>query len=112
MSNLANMPPLGLKATKAAPNPGYLAKVRELPCCICEAFGETQTSETTAHHVTMERFSQRKTPDEMAIPLCWDHHQGQRGSPKIALHESPETWRGLYGFDFDYTPATQDRILK
>lgn len=110
--NFANRPPLGLKAEKAKPNPGYLAKVRELPCCICVAFGEIQTSETCAHHVIHGRFSQRKTPDEMVIPLCWDHHQGQRGSDKVALHVSPETWRGLYGNDFDFTPATQDRILK
>ena len=112
MSNLSNMPPLGQKAPKAKSNPGYLAKVRELPCCVCLAFGETQTSETTAHHVTMGRFSQRKTPDEMAIPLCWDHHQGGRGSPKIALHENPAKWRRHYGADFDWTAATQDRILK
>ena len=111
MSNLANMPPLGQKAPKAQPNPGYLAKVRVLPCCICEAFGETQTSETTAHHVIHGRFSRRKTPDEMAIPLCWDHHQGQRGSPKISLHESPAKWRQLYGNDYDWIAATLDRIL-
>lgn len=31
----------------AAKNPAYLARVRELPCCICEAFGEVQMSPTT-----------------------------------------------------------------
>ncbi len=112
MSNLANMPPLGQKTRKAKPNPGYLAKVGALPCCVCEAFGEIQTSATTVHHVKHDRFSQRKTPDEMAIPLCADHHQGGMGSPKIALHESPEAWRAKYGADYDFTPATQDRILK
>ena len=102
--------PLGQKAPKPKKNPAYLARVAALPCCICEAFGEVQTSQTTVHHVIMGRFSQRKTPDEMAIPLCHDHHQGGRG--KVAIHVSPSAWRELYGEDSDYTAATQDRLAR
>lgn len=105
MSNLANMPPLGIKAPKAAKDPAYLARVRELPCCVCEAFGEVQATPTAAHHVIMGRFSQRKTPDRTAIPLCYDHHQGWKG-----VHTQPAWWAETYGNDFDFTAATQDKL--
>lgn len=110
--NLAGKPPLGLKEPKAKADPAYLAKVRELPCCICEAFGEAQLSATTAHHPIHGRFSQRKTPDRMAIPLCDGHHQGSFDGSKIAVHAEPTKWKRLYGEDHEYSAITQDRILK
>lgn len=111
VGDLAGRGPLGLKEPKAKPDPAYLAKVRALPCCICEAFGEMQHTPTTAHHVIHGRFSQRKVPDRMTIPLCADHHQ-LGGNGKTALHSEPTKWKRLYGDDFDFIPATQDRILK
>ena len=102
MSNLAGLPALGLKQPRPAKDPAYLARVHDLPCCICRAFGERQTSPTQAHHVIMGRFSQRKTPDRMAIPLCYDHHQGRKG-----IHPYPAWWAETYGNDFDSTSATQ-----
>lgn len=109
MSNLAGLPSLGLKEPKAKPDPAYLARVRELPCCICEAFGEPQATPTAAHHVIMGRFSQRKTPDRMAIPLCTFHHTG--GHPAyLAIHVSPAAWRERYGPDVDYILPTQDKL--
>ncbi|MCK9544921.1 MAG: DUF968 domain-containing protein [Novosphingobium sp.] len=98
--------PLGLKAPKPKRNPGYLAKVRALPCCICQAFGESQVTPTTAHHVIHHRYSQRKVPDEMAIALCHDHHQGWKG-----VHTIPAQWREMYGDDHEYIAITQDAIL-
>ena len=107
--NLANRPPLGLKEPKVAPDPAYLARVRTLSCVICEAFGEPQMTPTTAHHVIHGRFSQRKTPDRMAVPLCADHHQ-IGGNGKVALHSEPTRWKRLYGEDHTYTAATQDKL--
>lgn len=103
--NLASKPPLGLKQPKAKPDPAYLARVRDLPCVICDAFGEPQQTPTAAHHVIHGRHSQIKTPDRMAIPLCYDHHQGDRG-----IHTRPEWWRASYGDDRDYVAVTQDRL--
>ena len=57
------------KPKRAKPNPAYLAKVRELPCIICQSFGLPQNSPTQAHHVIHQRGSFRKVPDEMSIPL-------------------------------------------
>ena len=102
--------PLGLKADKAAKDPAYLAKVRQLPCVICSGWGMIQTTPTEAHHVTHDRLSQRKTPDGMAIPLCADHHRGGYGSDKIALHAAKDEWRRLYGPDHEFSAMTQDAV--
>lgn len=98
------------KPAKAKPNPAYLARVRELPCCICEAFGEMQASPTTAHHVICGRYGTRKTPDEMAIPLCDGHHQGDFDKTKLAIHRDRAEWVQRYGPDTDFIATTQDRL--
>ena len=102
--------PIRQKSPKAKPNPGYLAKVRELPCIICTSFGEQQASPTSAHHPIHDRFSTRKVPDEQAIPLCEGHHQGLRDTSKLALHQAPSQWKRRYGADHEYIAVTQDRL--
>lgn len=108
--NLSNRGPLGLRAPKAAQDLAYLARVRGLPCCICEAFGEHQRTPTQAHHVCHGRFSSRKTPDRMAIPLCDGHHQGEFDTTKLAIHQEKAAWLEAYGPDYEWTPQTQDRL--
>ncbi|UFM63666.1 hypothetical protein LOS78_05735 [Paracoccus sp. MA] len=111
LGNLAGKPSLGLKQPKAKARPDYLAAVRQMPCIICEEWGLPQLSRTEAHHVFHGRFSQRKTPDEMAVPLCLDHHEGNGpDKTKIAIHLAKTEWREVYGNDFDYTPRIQDRL--
>lgn len=103
MTNLANRPPLGLKADKKKKNKKYLEQIRELPCCVCQRFGENQQSPTTAHHPIHERFGTEKVSDEEAIPLCEGHHQGLWDQSKIALHKEPKLWRETYGPDYSYS---------
>jgi len=91
-------------------DPAYLARVRDLPCIICESFGMQQTSPTTAHHPIMGRGGSRRTPDAMAIPICDGHHQGTFDTRKIALHQTPKAWREAYGPDTDYVAVTQDKL--
>ena len=105
MNDIARRGPLGLKRPKAKPDPDYLARVRELPCVVCEAFGEPQQSPTAAHHPIHGRFSQHKVPDRQAIPLCWHHHQGPHG-----LHTNPAAWKRRYGEDHQYIAVTLDRL--
>ena len=109
--NLSNRGPLGLRAPKARPDPAYLARVAQLSCCVCDAFGEYQLSPTQAHHVFHGRFGSRKTPDRMAIPLCEGHHQGQHDDTKLAIHQDKDRWARVYGEDHTYSAATQDKIL-
>ena len=107
MPDLAGRPGLGLKPEKAKPNPAYIAALHDLCCCICEAFGEVQTTPTTAHHTIMGRHSQRRTPDEDAIALCHSHHQGDKG-----IHTHPAWWAETYGADTDYIAGTQAKLQK
>lgn len=109
MTNLANLPVFP-KKPKPAKDRKYLAKVRELPCVICEEWGIEQTSPTAAHHCIHGRYSQVKSPDCMAIPLCEGHHQGLWDNTKIALHKEPGLWHEFYGDDVDYIHRTQERL--
>lgn len=90
--------------------PHYLDLVRACPCCICDSQGLIQTTPTEAHHVFHGRFSGRKTPDRMAIPLCREHHRESDDPLKLAIHQAKETWAERYGFDHEFTAATQDKI--
>ena len=90
----------------------HLAAVHQLPCCVCEAFGLTQQTKTTAHHVIHGRHGHRKTPDGAAIPLCDCHHQGSNfANGYLAIHEGKETWREAYGNDHDYSEPTRAAIV-
>ncbi len=102
--------PLGLKQPPAKPRPLYLAAVRQLPCCICEAWGLPQLSRTYAHHPIHDRHSQARRPDETAIPLCEGHHQGLIDGSKLAIHRAPQAWREEYGPDTNWIAPTQDRL--
>jgi len=98
------------KAPKAKPDPAYLEKVRSLPCVICNAWGYTQNSPTAAHHVICGRYGNRKTPDDMAIPLCEGHHQGDFDTSKLAIHRDRQEWVRWFGKDTDYIDVTRDMI--
>jgi hypothetical protein len=109
MTNLAGLPPRQ-KEAQEPDDPEYRAAVRELPCVICDAFGERQMSPTTFHHPIHGRFSQRKVPDRMGIPLCDGHHQANFDNSKVAVHREPAKWKRLYGEDHEYIAVTQDRL--
>ena len=108
MSQIAPRGPLGLKDRSDGKDPAHLARVRALPCCICDAWGLAQTTPTEAHHCIHGRHGQRKTPDRMAIPLCAAHHRGALGV--IGLHSNPAAWKQLFGSDTDWIPITLDKL--
>jgi hypothetical protein len=105
MTNLARKGPIGIKDRTPKKDPAYLAKVATLPCCVCQAFGLVQIGPTYVHHTICGRFSQAKTPDREAVPLCFGHHQGEFG-----IHTDKAAWVQEYGLDTDYIAATQDRL--
>lgn len=117
IGDLAGRGPTGLKGQPAPQTrdtfkrPDYLAAVRELPCCVCQAWGEVQRTPTEAHHVFHGRFSGRKTPDIMAVPICRAHHTGDMSDPeKLAIHRRKESWQRKYGADHHFTARTQDTL--
>ena len=81
----------------------FIDDLHNMPCIICSTFGEIQLSPTQAHHVICGRFSNRKTPDEKAIPLCEGHHQGNFDKSKVAIHRERAKWVALYGPDTLYS---------
>ena len=91
-------------------DPAYLAKVRALPCCLCEAYGEIQLSRTEAHHPIFERHSNEKVPDREAVPHCNGHHTGSRDTSKTAVHKDRDAYEQKYGTDRQWIAATQDKI--
>ena len=88
----------------------HLARVRALPCCICEAWGLPQLSPTQAHHAMDGRFSTVRVPDAESIPLCEGHHIGLMDTSKIAYHRQPALWREEYGSDREWIAPTLDRL--
>jgi len=49
----------------------YLAKIRQLPCCVCRKPGPSE-----AHHLRCAggRGTSMKAEDKTALPLCTEHH--------------------------------------
>lgn len=94
--------PIPQKPRRPKADPKRLDRVRAEDCIICQMFGEIQMSPTMAHHPIHGRFSQLKSPDAAAIPVCDGHHQANFDDSKIALHQSPDEWKDLYGRDVDY----------
>lgn len=96
MSNLAGLPPLGLKDTTPKKDPEHLARVAELPCICC------RRKPVEAHHCTHGRYSQRKSSDRETIPLCRACHW--------RLHNHPAEWKADFGLDFDWLPVVADML--
>lgn len=103
------------KPQKPVKNASYLAKVRALPCVICESANMVQCSPTEAHHVFSGRYGHNITSDTTAIPLCHSHHhkmRAYRGDEwKVGIHDDKRMWEDHFGPDTDYIERTQKRIL-
>lgn len=98
--------------TEPRKSPEYLEAIHNLPCAVCASRGWQQSSPTQAHHVICERFSQVKTPDVMAIPLCDGHHLGMVDKTKIAIHQSKLAWVEAHGPDTGFIARTQNALFR
>lgn len=68
----------------------YLAKVRQLPCCICGFTGPV-----TVHHLksTGQRGGAMKSPDRFGLPLCqFPHGQDCHGEIEAAGSKNERKW--------------------
>lgn len=94
-----------VKATNArkseGKDPAHIAKVKALDCITCGRAGPSD-----AHHVICGRYSQGKTPDRCAIPLCKYCHQWG----PLAIHNNQRDWVERNGPDHEYIVATLDMI--
>ena len=102
--------PMGQKPEKQGKDPEWLAQVASLPCVICAEYGMQQLSPTQVHHCIHGRYSARRAPDRMTIPLCEGHHQGLLDTTKTALHQEPSKWKRLYGEDTTWISWTENKL--
>lgn len=103
--NLANKPPLGLKAPKpvhgTAAARAHIERVKLLPCVICHRPGPSD-----AHHVFCDRYSTRRASDFEVIPLCKFHHQ----DGPFSIHQNKRLWVETNGPDYEYLPLVADML--
>lgn len=101
MSNLAGLPPLGLKEPKpvngTAAGRRHMGRVKRLPCVICGRRGPSD-----AHHCRSDGMAR---DDFKTIPLCKECHQGQNG-----YHNAKETWEATNGKDYEFLPVVADML--
>ena len=100
MANLTGQP-ITPKPEKAKRDPVRLGRVKQLPCVICKA-----PPPSDAHHCISGRYSQRKAPDSMTIPLCKQHHQ----QGPDAIHNDKAGWIERNGNDFEYLAVVADML--
>lgn len=91
--------PVRQKAPRAKKDPKRLARVKGMPCVICNA-----PPPSDAHHCCHDRFGQRKSSDAETIPLCKIHHQD---GPE-AIHTNKRAWREKHGPDHGFLQMVDD----
>jgi len=72
----------------------HLAMIKALPCGVCGRPGPSY-----AHHIRQHR-------QYIAIPLCWDCHQGPQG-----IHGDETLWRIYRVDELDVLDRTIERLL-
>ena len=102
--------PIYAKPEREARDPARMAKVADMPCCICHEYGLPQLSPTQVHHCIHGRYGTRRAPDSMTIPLCEGHHMGLLDGTKVALHRQSSEWRKAYGDDTRWISWTEERL--
>ncbi|WP_420465595.1 recombination protein NinB [Panacagrimonas sp.] len=65
----------------------HLDRIRAMPCVVCAALRQPQTTRTHAHHPRTGQGMAQKAPDHCAIPVCEEHHTGRRG-----IHGDRSAW--------------------
>jgi hypothetical protein len=73
----------------------HLARVKDLPCAVCEAAGPSE-----AHHI-------KQGEQYLCIPLCQDCHRG----PVLGLHGQKRAWLIRKMDELDALAVTVRRLL-
>lgn len=60
----------------------YMARVRSIPCVLCEKLGLGNTP-SAVHHA----FDSAARSDFLTIALCYEHHQGASGFHQLGERE-------------------------
>lgn len=118
--NLANRPPLGLKADKPTAaeiraGKEYMGRVKQLGCVVCGRPGPSD-----AHHCCCrppadepnaykrEPCAARRSSNFDAIPLCKSCHQ----DGPLAIHKDKRTWVERNGPDYGFIPVVRAQLTE
>lgn len=69
----------GKRATGKSKESKHMAKIAAMGCVLCERLGVTQSGRTYVHHIREGQGKSQRASDWLAIPLCYDCHQGKEG---------------------------------
>lgn len=57
----------------------WVAKVRSLPCVLCQYLGAQQAAATNVHHVREGQGLSQRASHFLVVALCRGYHQGPQG---------------------------------
>lgn len=57
----------------------HMGRIAELPCSLCERLGMHQIGRTYVHHIREGQGKSQRASPFLAIPLCYECHQGKEG---------------------------------
>ena len=78
----------------------HLARLAELPCCLCGAFG------SEVHHILEGRIKGRKSGHWTAIPLCISCHR----DGKLGIHGQQNMLRIMKKTELELLAETLEKI--
>ena len=84
-------------------DPAHLARVRSLPCIVCQP--GNQATPTEAHHIRDGVGMGQKAGDHEAIPLCSLHHR-----TGFSIHGSPIAFVRMYGSERELLARTLEAM--
>lgn len=100
----------GPKAPRIKPgraeDPAHLARVRSLPCIVCQRNGLDQTTPTEAHHIRASVGMGQKAGDHEAVALCASHHR----TGKVSIHLAPDLFKWMYGTERELLAKTLEAL--
>lgn len=100
----------GPKAPRIKPgrveDPAHLARVRSLPCIVCQRNGLDQTTPTEAHHIRASVGMGQKAGDHEAVALCASHHR----TGKVSIHLAPDLFKWMYGTERELLEKTLEAL--
>lgn len=79
----------------------HLAKVAQLPCCVCGYWP------VEVHHLTGAGMALRASHYD-TIPLCAQHHR--TGGYGVAIHAGQKTWEAKFGLQRDLLERVRQEL--
>ena len=92
--------PVGRIKPRRVIDPRHIAKVRQLPCCVCGH------SPVEAHHIKGGFGLSVKASDLETIPLCSSCHR----TGNHAIHNGWHEWEAKHGTQRDFLAATLEKL--